>query len=193
MDLSDEELIQGVQRGSEENFRALYDKYKAPLFNYLYRFLGDKQTAEDSLQDVFIRVHQKANMYKPTAKLSSWLYKIAKNAAFDALRKIKTRKASSFEAPIDSAEPEASLGDFIKSTSADPRTQSVSNELAGLVHGAIARLNDGDRELVVLCDIQELSHKEVGEILGFSAGTIAVKLYRVRQKLAEILKIEGDF
>ena len=190
MDPSDEELIEGVQRGSEECFRSLYVRYKLPLFNYLYHFLKERQAAEDCLQDVFIRLYQKAKMYQPSSKFSSWLYQMAKNAALDVLRKSKTHQAASLDAPLKTEESGATLTDFIKSGDADPRSLSISKDLASLVHAAIAKLEESDREIIILCDIQRLPHKEVGEIMGYSAETIAVKLYRARQKLAGILKIE---
>ena len=188
---SDEELIRGVQKGSESDFKMLYDRYKTPLFNFLYHFLGERQAAEDCLQDVFIRIYKKAHRYQPTSKLSSWLYAMARNAALDLLRKMKVRRAFSLDAPVE-IESEASLGDLIKSETPDARSASISRESAEAIHSAIAQLEPADRQVLILCDIQEMPYKEVGEVLGFSAETIAVKLFRARQKLAGILKVEGE-
>lgn len=189
---TNEALIEEVKLGSRTSFEVLYERHKHSIFNYLYRLLGRKELAEDCTQEVFIRVYEKAKLYSPTSKFSSWLYKMAKNSALDALRKNKVRKAASLDDPIESEEGSAVLSDFVESREKDPRSISASSELADWVRCGIAKLPETDRQILILCDIQQLSHKEVGEILGYSAETVTVKLYRARQRLGEILKIEGD-
>ena len=187
----DEELIEDVKNGSMDSFKELYDRYKTKIYNFIYRLVEDKQSAEDCTQDVFIHLYKMAARYAPTAKFSSWLYKMAKNLALDMIRKRKIRTAVSLDAPVNADDDSASLGELLASQGLDPEKAAESNELIKLVRKGISKLNDMDKQIILLCDMERLSHKEVGEILDYSTETVTVKLYRARQQLAKILKIEG--
>ena len=148
------------------------------------------------MQDVFIQLYRKASLYQPTSKFSSWLYKMAKNIALDAFRKNKTRKTVSLDRPLGdekSGTAGAPLSDLLPAEGQDPALLASNHELAALLEKAISALPEKDREIIVLCDIQGLPHKEAGDIVGCSEQTLTVKLYRARKKLAEILNIKGDF
>ena len=193
---SDEELAEDLKRGSMESFKILYERYKLKIYNYLCHLLGDRSMAEDCTQDLFIQMYHKASLYHPTAKFSSWLYKMAKNIALDAFRKNKIRKSISLDKPLydeESGVSSVSLNDLLPAQGQDPALLASNHELAALLEKAISQLSEKDREIIVLCDIQGLPHKEAGDILGCSEQTLTVKLYRARKKLAEILKIKGDF
>ena len=191
---SDEELILKVQQGSEESFRALYDRYKGKIYNFVYHFFGNQSAAEDCTQEIFIRLYRKSSRYSPTAKFSSWLYQMAKNIAIDTLRKNKLRRAESIDAPFGIGDEETSaLGNLLSDPAFDPAKAAQSEEVAGLIRRGIAQLKDSDKQIVLLCDIEGLPHEEAAKILGYATQTLTVKLHRARQRLAEILKIEGLF
>ena len=192
MDIShrnDEELVEGVKNGSMECFKEIYHRYRSGIYNYLYHLLGSREGAEDAAHDVFIRLYKKADVYRPEAKFSSWLYRMAKNAGLDAMRKLKTRRASSLEAPAGAFENAPALSEFLADPGPDPEKTVERDEIIRRVREGLLKLREKDRELVVLCDIQGLPHKEVADILGHSVNTVAVMLYRARHKLAGILKI----
>ncbi len=193
---SDEELIENLKTGCLDCLRVLYERYKTSIFNYLYHFLGDKHNAEDCTQDVFIHLYQKASLYSPSSKFSSWLYRMAKNLALDTLRRNKVRRAASFDARVEESEAgsETSTGleNFLKSQAPDARETMASEELKQILRKGLLKLNEKDREVILLCDIQGLPHSQVGEILGYPAKTVTVKLYRARQRLAKVLGLTQD-
>ena len=190
---TDEALIDSLKKdGSMDSFKILYGKYKTKIYHYLYRLLGDRAEAEDCTHEVFIQLYQKAGQYKAGAQFSSWLYTMARNKAFDLLRKRKVRKSVSFDRTADN-EDEPSLAGLLSDCGLDPAKAAESKEVSALVQEGIAKLDAMEKQLILLCDLQELSHKEVAEILGYSPETIAVKLYRARGRLAKILKIEDFF
>ena len=190
---SDEELIENVKEGCMDSFETLYERYKAKIYNYLYHLIENKQSAEDCTHDVFIHLYKNAAMYSPKAKFSSWLYRMAKNMAFDLLRKSKIRRAVSLDKPLESFEDAVPLSELLSNQEISPAKAAESAEIVNLVRAGISRLNDKDKQIVLLCDIEGLSHREVGEILGYPTETITVKLYRARRRLGKILKLEGLF
>jgi len=187
---SDEELIEAVQRKDAEGLRVIYERYKHKIYSYVLHLLQDSQLAEDCAHDVFIQVYEKASLYKPTAKFSSWLFQIARNKAMDSLRRSKVRRAASLEKPIGDEAEGDTLKDLLAGRGLNPAEAAQSAEIVALVRAGLEKLGDTDKQLVLLCDMQGLPHKEVAGILGYSEQTITVKLYRARKRLAQILKIE---
>lgn len=191
--LTDEQLIEQVKTGSTTAFASLYERHKSHIYNYLYHFFGNKQLAEDCTQDVFIHMHDKAALYNPTSKFSSWLYKMAKNLALDTLRKNKIRQARSLDEIVENEDSSVSLYEVLESPTFDARTVAESAEYVELLKKAISMLSDTDRQVVILCDIQEMPYKEVADVLNCPEKSVAVKLFRARQRLAKILKPKGSF
>lgn len=188
---SDEELIENVKQGCMDSFRTLYERYRTRIFNFIYHLVENRQSAEDCTHEVFIHLYKNAAMYSPKAKFSSWLYRMAKNMAFDLIRKGKVRRAVSLDEPMGSSDDAAPLSEHLSNQDAGPAKTAESAETVKLVQAAISKLNTGDKQIILLCDMEGLSHKEAGEILGYPTGTITVKLYRARQRLAKILEPEG--
>lgn len=190
---TDEELIGNVKNGDQDSFRTLYDRYKSKIYGYVLHLIENKECAEDCTHDIFIHLYKMASHYSPTAKFSSWLYKMAKNMALDTLRKQKIRRAVSLDDPVSSSDESLPLGELLAGCDLDPEKAAESAEIVKLVQAGIGKLNETDRQLILLCDMEKISHKEAGEILGYPTQTITVKLYRARQRLAKILEIEDLF
>ncbi len=135
-------------------------------------------------------------MYSPSAKFSSWFYRMARNLALDALRRRKIRQTASLDAEAESADADGgvitSLNERIQSADALPDAAMASEELQQLLRQGLLRLNEKDRQIVLLCDIQGLPHKEVAEILGYPTKTVTVKLYRARQRLAQLVGLKKE-
>jgi RNA polymerase sigma-70 factor, ECF subfamily len=185
---SDETLVREVAEGSMDSFRILYERYRTRIFNFAYHLLADRAAAEDCAQDVFLRLHANAARYRPDGRFSSWLYRIARNAAMDAHRRRRVRRAASVDAPV-SADSAAALKDLLASSEAGPDRVAESKEIAGLLRRAVLSLEAEDRQLVYLCDMEGLPHAEVAAITGLSTGHVAVKLHRAHKKLAERLRL----
>lgn len=192
-DVSDEALVEQVKAGSMPCFQELYDRYKVRIYSYLYQILRNKEQAEDCAHDVFILLFNKANLYSPKSKFSSWLYKIAKNMALDLLRKNKVRKSISLDEELEKDDSSLfTLHEMLENPDAGPSQIAQSEEMKALLQKAIEQLSEEERQVITLCDIQGLPHQEVSEIIGAKPKTVAVKLFRARKKLAEILKIKTD-
>lgn len=182
---TDEELILAFQSGNEEAYTVLVRRYKDPLMNYIYRFVGDYDECADILQDTFVRLYRKKHLYKSVAKFSTWLYTIAGNLARSELRRRSRKglfsifqskeKGEEFELPLPSADP---LPD-----------QTTDGSLKAMrIQQALATLPDSFREAVILRDIQDLSYEEIAAILGLPIGTVKSRINRGRSQLQELLK-----
>lgn len=177
-----------------ESFEILYERYKSPIFGFLFHLLRDRQTAEDCTHDVFIRLYKKAGHYRAKAKFSTWLYQMARNAAIDLLRMKKLRVSAPLDAPLNELEEGGNtLADLLSHKGASPDQVVESQEAVQMIRRGILRLNDDDREIITLCDIQGLPHKEAAKVLKMRPGTVTVKLFRARRRLAAILGLKEEY
>lgn len=165
---SDAQLVLAFRNGDESAFEALYERHHRAVLNVAYRFLGDRDAAEDLAQEVFLKLYASPGSYKPTAKLSTWLYRVTHNACIDEIRKRRNR-------PVE-------LPPAIHS----PGT-SEPDELAEAVRAAVASLPEKQRTAVVLQRYEDLSYQEIAEVLGTSVPAVESLLFRARQTLKTIL------
>ena len=108
-DTADEDLMVMYQKGEVRAFEVLLSRHRKPVFNFILRFVGDRETAEDLLQEAFMRVIKGAEAYKRQAKFTTWLYTIARNLCVDQTRRRKHRKHASLDAPMDASEESGTL------------------------------------------------------------------------------------
>ena len=183
--MGDEDLMEQFQTGVVEAYDLLVGRYKDPLSNYLYRFLGDMKEVEDLLQETFLRVYRNRHSYRRIAKFSTWLYTIAGNLARSEYRKRKRRKVYSLQAVNrDDEEYEVEIPD--ETFSPDRHTESVFQ--GRYIHEALGRIPSEFREVVVLRDIQQLAYEEIAEITGLPMGTVKSRINRGRTKLQGMLE-----
>lgn len=159
----------------EETFRAFYDRTSRPLWAYLARITGDRQAADDLLQECYYRLLRARVMHDDETHRRHYLFKIATNLARDGYR----RKAS---APVIAAASSAA-------EQADPLSPERAEARLDLTR-AFGRLKRRERELLWLAYAQGSSHAEIGAALGLKTGSIKPLLFRARQKLARLLR--GD-
>jgi len=189
LEMTDEELMAIFQDNNDSNaYNQLCLRYKDKLINFLYRFTGNRQSAEDLTQDTLLKVYFKKDSYKEIAKFSTWMYTIGSNLAKTELRKIKRRKTHTFT-DLGSEE----YGDFQPpDTSYDPNNKEEDTEITDeLIKESLLLLDDEFRLIVLLRDIQELSYEEISKILQIPLGTVKSRINRARLKLREILKQKG--
>ncbi len=184
-DGSDEALMAEFQAGQEAAFDELVRRYKDPLINFAYRFLGDEAEADDVVQEVFVRVYRKKNTYRPVARFSTWIYTIAKNLSKTELRRRRRHAMFSLTPRDPSGDPwERELPD--SRYSADLEAERISD--AEFIQRALDTLNPKYREVIVLSDIQELTYEEIAEVTGLNIGTVKSRLNRGRTKLQQLLQ-----
>ena len=182
--LRDEELVAAVLEGEVEKYEQLVSRYQGRVVNYLYRMLRSLDDAHDLAQDVFLRVYRALDRFDPQYKFSTWLFRVAKNAAIDSVRKRRIRTVS-MERP-QNEEGDSSSFDF-PSPDPDPYGDARNLERRQAIGSAIEELPAEYRELVQLRHFAELSYGEIAELKEMPLGTVKNKLFRGRQMLKEKL------
>ncbi len=163
----DLELMLGVRRGEEASFEELLRRYRGPLVNYFSRWLRDPGLAEDLAQEVFLRVYKARARYRPDARFTTWLYRIATNLALNALRDRR-----GMDAPTDSGNPRA-----------DAEQRLVLADRARLIRQAIEQLPENQRAAVLLHKYQELDYRQIAKVLEVSESAVKSLLFRAYETL----------
>jgi RNA polymerase sigma-70 factor (ECF subfamily) len=183
-ELSDEELILEFQKNNTEAaFNILVQRYKNPLTNFLFRFLGDYEACSDVVQETMIKVYRYKDSYSSVAKFSTWVYTIAGNLARTEYRRQRRRNIFSindygeehktYDLPDESYRPDVITDSGIKDE---------------IIQKALLKVKETYREAVILRDIQGMSYEEISEILGVNEGTVKSRINRGRAQLQELLK-----
>jgi RNA polymerase sigma-70 factor (ECF subfamily) len=180
---TDEELIARFQDGDVYAFEQIVHRYKDPLINFIYHYLGNRIDAEDVIQETFLRVYRNKHLYRNIAKFSTWIYTIASNLAKTELRRRRRRRVLSltqmgyddkdYDLPDVFSSPERIVGGEMKE-------QIIKEEIEALPVKF--------REVVVLRDIQEFSYEEISKILNIPIGTVKSRVNRGRLRLQKKLK-----
>jgi RNA polymerase sigma-70 factor (ECF subfamily) len=183
-EFSDEELILEFQtNGTERAFEILVQRFKNPLTNYVYRFLGDYDGCADIVQDTFVKVYRYKDSYSSLAKFSTWIYTIAGNLARTEYQRRRRRNFFS----ISSYGDEEKTFD-IPDNSYRPDVTADANMKNEIIQKALLKIRDSYREAVILRDIQELSYEEIAEIMQIEVGTVKSRINRGRAELQKYLK-----
>ena len=182
---SDEELIAAFQHGQTDAFNILVKRYKDQLMNFVVRYVGDYDQADDVVQETFVRVYRNKQSYKPIAKFSTWLYTIATNLAKTQLRRRKRHTLFSLSRRSESGEEkEYDIPDV--TANADGHADSALKQ--EIIQKALDSISPKYREVVVLSDIQDMSYEEICSITGLNMGTVKSRLNRGRARLQVLLK-----
>lgn len=177
---SDVQLMLDVKAGDELSFELLLQKYRTPLVNFLCRMVRDQAAAEDLAQEVFLRVYRARKEYAPSAKFTTWLFRIATNLALNAIRDGRYRKMQiSIDAPRDEDEPVIEIA--AQEMRADERL--IERERNRMIRGAILALPEKQRAAVILHKYQEMDYAEIGKILGCSESALKSLLFRAYETL----------
>jgi RNA polymerase sigma-70 factor (ECF subfamily) len=183
-DFTDEELILEFQQNNTiKAYELLVQKYKNPLINYVYRFLGDYEACVDIVQETMIKVYRNKDSYKSIAKFSTWIYTIAGNLARTEYQRRKRRNIFS----INSMKEDDETFD-IPDESVRPDVITDSGIKDEIIQKALLKVSDAYREMVILRDIQELSYEEIAEVTGTAVGTVKSRINRGRAQLQKMLK-----
>jgi len=167
-----------LRDGSVAAFQALYERHHRALFNFLLRFLADRATAEDLLQEAFLRVYLHRETYRPTAAFRTWLFTIARNLALDHLRRRGIVQERVGEAERVRTTPDPAPGPL--------RRVEAGEELRRL-EDALRRLPPGQREVLLLSRYAGLSHAEIAEVTESSPEAVRVALHRALRRLRDSL------
>jgi RNA polymerase sigma-70 factor (ECF subfamily) len=169
--MSETQLIQRACEGDGRAVKALYDRYGPRVYAVVRRIAGDDELARDYAQEAWIRAIRALPTFRGDARFSTWLHRIAVNAALQASRKVETRRR--YEGPV----PEEVA---LAPVSSDALLQQR-------LEAALDRLPDGMRQVLILHDVEGYTHEEIGEAMGVTAGTSKSQLFKARAKMRELL------
>ncbi|MEW6621258.1 MAG: RNA polymerase sigma factor [bacterium] len=182
--ISDAELMNRVAMDDTAAFTELLTRYQLPLFNFIYRLLANYEETEDLTQEVFLRVYSSAKRYKPQAKFTTYLFKIARNLCLN-----KLRKRNRFR--LFSLDEDEKYTDIQAPEHYSPEVRYKKKEVGILIEQALASLPENQRLAVILQRFHNLSYKEVAEVLGCSVSAVESLIFRAKQKLKE--KLSASF
>jgi RNA polymerase sigma-70 factor (ECF subfamily) len=183
--MSDEELVRVVLGGDRERFAELVERYQARLVNYLYRLVRNSDDAHDLAQEVFVRVYQALDRFDPSYRFSTWLFRVAQNAAIDQIRRRRFRLVPI--GPQDDGGGEGHRELELEDHAPSALDGMESREREAEVRAAIDALPWEYRELILLRHYGELAYDEIAESKGMPLGTVKNKLFRARQMLKATL------
>jgi RNA polymerase sigma-70 factor, ECF subfamily len=179
---SDVQLMLDVKAGDDSSFDFLLVKYRSPLVNFLYRMVRDRATAEDLAQDVFLRVYRARKQYTPSAKFTTWLFRIATNVALNSVRDNRHQKMEvSLDAPLRHEQESASRELPAREMRIDE--QLVERDRAEFVQRAIASLPEKQRAAVLLHKYQEMEYAEIAKVLDCTDAALKSLLFRAYENL----------
>ena len=179
---TDEELILKFQNGDEYAYLELVKRYRDKLMNFIFRYFGNREDAEDIVQETCIKLYTHKHYYREIAKFSTWIYTIAANLAKTELRKRKRRKVSYLsQIGLENKDYDIPTNDnVIEYTEGRFSEEEIQN--------AIMKLPLHFRSAVILRDIQELSYEEISKILDVPLGTVKSRINRARLQLQQELE-----
>jgi RNA polymerase sigma-70 factor (ECF subfamily) len=182
---SDVQLMLDVKAGDEQSFALLLQRYRSPLVNFLYRMVRNREQAEDLAQEVFIRVYRARADYVPSAKFTTWLFRIATNLALNSLRDTRHQRMElSLDAPVTA---DAEDGDEraldVADKNPDIEQHLVEEARKAMIKHAIDKLPEKQRAAVLLHKYQELDYGEIAKILSCSESALKSLLFRAYETL----------
>src|SRR5689334_7383194 len=182
-DDADEDLMVLYQRGEVRAFEVLLSRHRKPVYNFILRFIGDRETAEDLLQEAFMRVIKGAEAYKRQAKFTTWLYTIARNLCVDQTRRRKHRKHASPDAPMGTEDDSGTLLDVVPSGEMASDRKSVNKQLYQRLQGAIGALSEEQREVFLMREFLDMPFKQIADVVGVPENTVKSRMRYALEKL----------
>jgi RNA polymerase sigma-70 factor (ECF subfamily) len=186
---TDQEVVVLARAGRDAAYRELIRRYERPVFSLIYRMVRDRELAEDLAQETFVKALNAIESYRPEFKFSSWIFKIANNAAIDQLRRRELDTLS-----LDGS-PNAETADAVEATALQisdrketPLDELEARELGGAIEDAIARLRPEYRACILLRHVEGRPYEEIAEMLSLPLGTVKTYIHRARNELRMALE-----
>src|SRR5436309_1455709 len=184
--LTDGELIVNAVGGRVDGFEELVRRYQRPITSYVFRMLGDYDWALDVTQEVFIKVYNSLSKYSPEYKFTTWLYRIAHNAAIDHMRRNSVTAQS-----IEAENADGSYQIQIESPGPTPEQDQERSEWRTEIDSVVRCLSPAYRDLILLRHSRDLSYDEIAEVTGLPLGTVKNRLFRAREAMRDLLMQRG--
>jgi RNA polymerase sigma-70 factor, ECF subfamily len=193
-DEADEVLLQAYRAGDVRAFERLVARYEKPIWNFLRRFVADAATAEDLLQEVFLRVVKSADEWRGAAKFSTWLYTIARNLTVDQSRRAVHRNAASLDGPAHAgSDSTATLHDRLPSPDRRADDLASDRETKRRIDEAVAALPAEQREVFLMREVMEMPFAEIATAVGASEPTVKSRMRYALEKLrVALVELGGE-
>lgn len=184
--ITDVDLIANVMGGREDSFEELVRRYQKPITGYVYRIVGEYESSLDVTQEVFIKVYNSLHRYSSEYKFSTWLYRIAHNAAIDHLRRNSINAQS-----LETENADGTYQLQIESPGRSPEKEREISEWRTEIGQVVKRLPDAYKQLILLRHANDLSYDEIAEVTALPLGTVKNRLFRAREMMRQILVERG--
>jgi RNA polymerase sigma-70 factor, ECF subfamily len=185
--MDDAQVVNAFLGGEERAFQELVDRYQTRLLNFVYRTIGDREKAEDLVQEVYIRVYRHLHRFDRSKKFSTWIYTIASNLAKNELRNRSRNPLVLFQTIKQNWQDEERPLQF-EDLHSRPDDLYRKRHLRELVEQSVAQLPEHHREVFVLRELEGKSYEEIAEITNCNLGTVKSRLNRARNSFAEIIE-----
>lgn len=184
--LTDGELIAKAIHGREDGFEELVRRYQRPITNYVYRILNNYDASLDVTQEVFIKVYNSLRKYSSEYKFSTWLYRIAHNAAIDHMR-----RNSMVQQSLETENSDGAYQLQLESPNPTPEQDREISEWRTEIDAVVKCLPAAYRDLIILRHSRDLSYDEIASVTGLPLGTVKNRLFRAREMMREIFVERG--
>ena len=187
---SDSEVMERFRDGDDDAFPLIVQRFQRPLVNFFYRLTWDRFTSEDYAQEVFARLIRHRKSYRRKAKLSTYIFRIARNYWIDRYReRVNAPKMTSLNITIGSGEGRGlSLGDSVEGRAPQPAEELNRKEIGERLKEAIALLPEEQRLVFVLSENQGLKYAEISEVMEIPVGTVKSRMHAAMRRLRVLLK-----
>jgi len=180
---TESELVKRCKEGEQKSFKELFDMYKDKVFSTAVRMLGNSQDAEDTTQDIFIKIFKNINNYRGDSSLSTWIYKVTINTCLDNLKKRKKHEKDKSSDEIDDI-------------SSLPYGEIQPGTIHIIIEKEIQKLPEGYRTVFILHEIDGFKHEEIAKIMNITQGTSKSQLFKaksiLRKKLLPYMEVLED-
>jgi len=177
------EWIRNAKNGDPGSYRKIYDLYARKVLNFLYRMVASREEAEDLTQETFLTVYSKLSSLKDDAKFEPWLFRIARNYAYQRYRSRLPATLS-----LDAEDADGNKLRQLVDEGKTPDEAFQAEELERVVNRAIGSLPDKYREVFILSALQQLSYQQVSEVVGRSLGSVKTDIHRARLHVRRLVK-----
>ena len=183
--LTDDQLVQETKKGNKKAFGELVRRWQKKVYSQCLRYLRNPLTAEEVAQDVFVSIYKAIPNFREEARFSTWLYRIVINHCKNKSQYQNRRHQNSHE-PLEGTNPEIPRQLPIDQLNAEQALQK--KKVMGLLQEALNKLEEKQKSILLLRDVQGLSYEEIAEILSLPKGTVKSRIHRARMEVAKLLK-----
>jgi RNA polymerase sigma-70 factor (ECF subfamily) len=185
--MTDEALVEQFQDGDRDSFDELVNRYEQKIYNLCCRFLNQNEDADDAAQEIFIKAYYSLDHFNRRARFSTWLYRIAVNHALNVQRSRRRKQWLRSLSMISKIENDKIIQ--VHDQTEDPHSRLEKKEEIERVRQALDRLPEEQRIIVYLHRFQELSYKEIADILGLRLSTVESRLFHAKKRLTKLLNV----